>query len=625
MNLISTDKTAAKNLGAVYRDGRTDFLVWAPNARTVELNLMGGRERLLPMERSALGYHHVSLDNTGPGTLYKYRLDGALDRPDPASRFQPQGVHGPSQVISSGFQWQDHHWFGLPLEDYIVYELHAGVFTAEGTFDAIIPRLNYLKELGVTAIEIMPVGQFPGERNWGYDGVYPFAVQNSYGGPEGLKRLVNACHLHGLAVSLDVVYNHLGPEGNYLRDFGPYFSDRYQNPWGSALNFDGPYSDEVRRFFIENALYLTEEFHIDAFRLDAVHTILDHSPMPFLEELGVEVHETANRLNRRIHLIAESADNNPRLTRSREVGGYGLDAQWNDDFHHSVRVIMTGSQDGYYQDYGRFSQLVEAVKEGFVYSGEYSSFRRRRHGRSSRHIPAERFVIFAQNHDQVGNRARGERLGEVVCFERLKLTAGIVLLSPFIPLLFMGEEYGETAPFLYFTSHSDPGLGEAVTRGRREEFAAFGWQGDIPDPQEETTFFSSKLNRELSQGGRHRILLNLYKTLIQLRKQSAALRRLSKKNLEVIGYEEERVLLIRRWHRLEEACMLFNFSDRRATVGFSLSEGNWVKCLDSAEERWQGNGSDIPEQLEAAGKLSLSLSTWSFAVFCRNAGGGRAS
>ena len=615
--------TAGKHLGGVCSgDGRIDFLVWAPYARNVELYLPGDQERLIPMEAGPRGYHHVTIEGFNPGTLYKYRLDRQLIRPDPASRFQPQDVHGPSQVIASDFDWQDQHWFGLPLRNYIIYELHAGTFTREGTFDAIIPHIEHLKELGLTAIELMPVAQFPGRRNWGYDGVYPFAAQNSYGGPEALKRLVNACHIHSLAVVLDVVYNHLGPEGNYLGDFGPYFTDRYKTPWGQALNFDGPDSDEVRRFFIENALYWITEFHIDALRLDAAHAILDHSPNPFLDELTVKIHEAAKHLNRRVYVMAESAANDSRLIRSRELGGYGLDAQWNDDFHHSLRVLLTGDRSGYFQDYGKLRQFEKAFREGFVYSGEYSTFRRRRHGRSSRDIPAARFVVFAQNHDQVGNRMRGERLSALTCFDRLKLAAGAVMLSPFIPLIFMGEEYSETAPFQYFTSHSDSALVEAVRRGRQEEFAAFAWQGKIPDPQDENTFLQSKLNRELSRAGWHRVLFEFYKELMQLRKDSPALARLSKNNLEVIGCEEEKALWIRRWHPMDEVCMLFNFNDRRIEVGFPVRKGHWLKSIDSAEERWGGHGTELPPQIDAAGKSKLSVSPWAMAVFTRETGEG---
>jgi maltooligosyltrehalose trehalohydrolase len=518
-------------------------------------------------------------------------------------------------VIDANFSWKDQRWSGHTLESYILYELHVGTFTPEGTFDAIIPRLDDLKDLGVTALEIMPVAQFPGDRNWGYDGVSLFAVQNSYGGPEGLKRLVNACHQKELGVVLDVVYNHLGPEGNYLGDFGHYFTERYRTSWGLAINFDGPHSDEVRRFFIENALYWITEFHMDALRLDAVHAILDHSPRTFLEERAGEVHERAKRLDRQSYPIPESASNDARLIRSRELGGYGLDAQWNDDFHHSLHVVLTGERSGYYEDYGRFDQLVKAFREGFVYSGELSPFRRRRHGVSSRDIPAERFVVFAQNHDQVGNRMLGERLSQLVSFEELKLAAGVVLLSPFIPLLFMGEEYGETAPFQYFISHLDPELVEAVRRGRREEFSAFQWKGEPPDPQDEATFNRAKLNHDLRRQGQHRVLLEFYKELVRLRKEVPALSRMSKDTQEVLGYEKEKTLLIRRWSADNEVFMVCNFSEARESLALPVPAGHWDKRLDSAEKRWEGPGSSVLAQLDSQGEVTVSVSPKTFVLF----------
>jgi len=519
--------------------------------------------------------------------------------------------------VDSRFPWQDGNWFGLPLQEYIIYELHVGTFTPEGTFDAVISYLDELRELGITAVELMPVAQFPGNRNWGYDGVYPFAVQNSYGGPEGLKRLVDACHQRGLAVILDVVYNHLGPEGNYFADFGPYFTKRYQTPWGGAVNFDGPYSDEVRRFFIENAVYWVAEFHVDALRLDALHAILDASPYPFLAELATSVNEQAERLNRQVYLIGESAANDVRLIRRPELGGFGLDAQWNDDFHHSLHGLLTGERDGYYQDFGHLPHLVKAFREGFVYSGEYSAYWQCRHGTSSKDIPANHFVIFAQNHDQVGNRRQGERLSQLVSFEELKLAAGVVLLSPFIPLLFMGEEYGETAPFPYFVSHSEPSLVEAVRRGRREEFAAFQWQGELPDPQDEATFLQAKLNHNLSSQGSHRVLLSFYRELIRLRKEIPALAHLSKDSLEVLGFDEAKSLFVRRWSSGGEVIMAFNFGSNQASIALPIPGGSWRKQLDSADKQWQGGGSSVPERLDSEGEVTLNLAPKAFFLFTR--------
>jgi maltooligosyltrehalose trehalohydrolase len=608
---------AESRLGAIYLgDSRCQFLVWAPLVPKVDVHVVSPEEQIFPLARSAQGYHQAIVEGVAPGYRYFYRLDSERERPDPASRFQPAGVHGPSQVIDPLFPWDDREWSGLPLEEYIIYELHVGTFTKEGTFETIIPHLDELKALGVTAVELMPVAQFPGNRNWGYDGVYPFAVQDSYGGPEGLRRLVNACHQQGLAVILDVVYNHFGPEGNYIIDFGPYFTERYQTPWGTALNFDGPHSDEVRRFFIENAVYWLTEFHIDALRLDALHSILDISSYPLIEELALRFHEQAEKLKRRAYLIGESVANDARLITAPEQGGYGLDAQWNDDFHHALHVLLTAEQNGYYQDFGGLEHLVKAFQEGFVYSGQYSQYRQRRHGVTSRDIPAHRFVVFAQNHDQVGNRMKSERLSQLVPFEGLKLAAGVVLLSPFLPLLFMGEEYGEKAPFAYFVSHSEPALIEAVRRGRREEFASFEWPGEMPDPQDEATFLSAKLDNSLRGEGWHRTLLAFYQELIRLRKETPALARLNKQTMEVRGFEDK-ILLIQRWSEGNEAGLVFNLSQDQSSVTISIPAGRWHKRLDSAEERWWGKGSAIPEQLDTKEKVTLTLNPWALALFIK--------
>jgi maltooligosyltrehalose trehalohydrolase len=610
---ISATQVHDDALGAILLGPRTcRFRVWAPDSAPVGVRLIG-KNRLVPMREAERGYHEVTIDGVSPGDLYLYELNPDIKRPDPASRCQPEGVHGPSQVIDGKFRWDEKGWSGLPLKDYIIYELHVGLFTPGGTFDAIVPYIEYLVQLGVTAVELMPVAQFPGGRNWGYDGVFPFAVQNSYGGPQGLKHLVNVCHQRGLAVILDVVYNHLGPEGNYLADFGPYFTDRYKTPWGQALNFDGPLSDEVRNYFIQNALYWITEFHIDALRLDAVHAILDHSPVTFLEDLSAAVRRTAAQLQRQIFLIAESADNNARLVRSREAGGYDLNAQWNDDFHHCLRALLTGDRTGYYEDYGEFAQLSKAYREGFVYSGEYSRFRRRRHGSSSRDIPAERFVVFAQNHDQVGNRMFGDRLSQVVSFEDLKLAAGLVILSPYIPLLFMGEEYAETTAFPYFISHSDAELIEAVRHGRQMEFAAFNWQGEVPNPQDGRTFLRAKLNHELRNADHHMVLLKFYRELIALRKKISSLN-VANDGMEVIGFDTEQVLVMHRWRADERALFVANLNKTDATVTLALPRGHWRKLIDSADETWRGGGSLLPQEFQADGE-NFSLLARSFALF----------
>jgi maltooligosyltrehalose trehalohydrolase len=613
-----------RSLGATFlADGRCRFLVWAPSAGAVDLRIVAPQEHVVRLEKIGKGYHQLILTDVDPTAHYVYRLHGqqtsgsARERPDPASRYQPRGVHGPSQVVFPSFNWGDADWFGLPLSQYIIYELHVGTFTADGTFDAVIPYLDRLTEIGITAVELMPVAQFPGVRNWGYDGTCPFAAQHSYGGPQGLKRLVDACHRKGMAVVLDVVYNHLGPEGNYLRDFGPYFTDFYKTPWGEAVNFDGPHSDAVRRFFIESALYWVCDCHIDALRIDAVHAILDFSARPFLEQLALQIHREAERLNRRIYCIAESALNDTRVIRPREFGGFGLDAQWNDDFHHALHSLLTGEISGYYQDFGRLQDLSLSWREGFVYSGRYSAYRRRRHGNSSRAVAARQFVVFAQNHDQIGNRMRGERLAELITFEQLKLAAGVVLLSPFIPLLFMGEEYGEVAPFAYFINHSDPDLVEAVRAGRRGEFAAFGWQENPPDPQDEATFLRAKLNPALWRQGHHQVLVSFYRKLIRLRKTHSCLAQLSKKNMEVVDDEQKMMMLVRRWSDTAEAWIVFHFSSAQGSMPVPISEGRWIKALDSAEKQWQGPGSRVTPEIESQGSVTLICPPHSVLVLTR--------
>jgi maltooligosyltrehalose trehalohydrolase len=551
------------------------------------------------------GCYELLLDNVWPGARYFFRLDGDREFPDPASRLQPSGVFGPSELIASEFPWTDDAWRGISLSDYIIYELHTGLFSPEGTFEAAIPFLNGLKALGATAIELMPVAQFSGERNWGYDGVYPFAVQNSYGGPAGLRRLVDACHARGLAVVLDVVYNHLGPEGNFLAQYGPYFTPQYRTPWGAAINFDGEHSEGVRRFFIENALYWLQGCHVDALRLDAVHAIFDFSAETFLEQLSDAVHGSAEQGKRPLYLICECNRNDVREIRPRELGGYGLDAHWNDDFHHALHALLTGEKAGYYRDFGKFTHMVKAFREGYVYTGQHSEFRRRRHGVSSKAVAASKFVVFAQNHDQVGNRMRGERSSLLVSREALKLAAGVVLLSPYVPLIFMGEEYGETAPFQYFTSHSDAGLIEAVRRGRREEFAAFRWQGEVPDPQAESAFLNCKLNRALMGGAEHRVLYEYYQELIRLRKTLVRLGLLTKETMRVEGLEDLRILIVVYYNETSAAAAALNFGDEPASVAAKAPPGRWRLALDSSESRWGGPGAPAPHESICDGQLPL--------------------
>lgn len=596
-------------VGADYQgDSLCAFTVWAPLRERVDLRIVSPYEKAIAMQQSPGGYWRVVLDEVPPGTRYFYRLDNEHDWPDPASRFQPEGVHGPSQVVDHGsYEWNDGAWKGMLLSEMIIYELHVGTFTPEGTFDAIISRLDYLKDLGITAIEIMPVAQFPGERNWGYDGVFPYAVQNSYGGPDGLKRVVDACHARELALVLDVVYNHLGPEGNHANNFGPYTQDIYKTPWGQAINFDGPFSNGVRLFFIENALRWVEDYHVDALRLDAVHGIFDFSAKHFLRDLAEAVHERARILGRMVSVIAESDLNDVRVINPPEVGGYGSDSQWSDDFHHSLHTMITREQSGYYRDFGRIQDVVKAIREGFVYSGQYSPHRKRNHGNSSAGRPAYQFVVYSQNHDQTGNRVLGERLAVLASFEQLKLAAGVVLLSPYIPLLFMGEEYGEDVPFLYFVDHSDPALIEAVRNGRKQEFKEFDWDGAIPDPEGIETFQKSKLTWERRDRGNQAALRSFYKSLIEFRKTIPALTTLDKNNMHVCAYPETNVLSVRRWERYERGQVFWacNFDNGVRTITPSIPAGNWEILLDSTAPKWGGPGGLAPEQVRNGDKVAL--------------------
>ncbi len=547
------------HIGTHIQNGTTTFRVWAPSATSIEVELVAAGVPRKALQRN--GEYFEGELPAGAGDRYWYWLDGTIRRPDPASRSQPDGVHGASQVVDpAAFSWSDGAWRGMPLEKFILYELHVGTFTPEGTFDGAISRLDYLCELGITAVELMPVAQFPGERNWGYDGTFPFAPQHSYGGTDGLKRLVDACHTRGLAVTLDVVYNHLGPEGNYLHAFGPYFTDRYRTPWGDAVNFDGSGSDQVRRYFIANARYWIAEFHIDALRLDAIHGIYDFSALHILQELAEAVHQTGTMLGRQVQVIAESDLNDVRVITPITAGGYGLDAQWNDDFHHALRTLLTGDHTGYYNDFGLFSHLVKGFQNGFVLSGGYSTFRGRRHGNSSAAAPPTQLVVFSQNHDQVGNRRCGERSSAHLSTAQLKLAAATVLLSPYLPLLFMGEEYAEAAPFPYFVSHGDPELLESIRQGRRNEFSEGADQGEPPDPGLAGTFLSAKVNEEQRHQGDHREIYTFYRELIRLRKACAPLARLTREAMHIVVCEEKQLLVIYRNAGPSQVICLFNYS-----------------------------------------------------------------
>jgi maltooligosyltrehalose trehalohydrolase len=565
------------------------FRAWAPWVKTLAVDILRPQPQTIIMEPRPFGYWETTIANIASGTRYQFVLHDKLKRPDPASRFQPEGVHGPSEVVDpAAFNWTDRQWKGLPLQDNIIYELHPGTFTPDGTFEGIIPFLPYLRdEVGITAIELMPVAQFPGERNWGYDGTYLYAPQNSYGGPTGLHRLIDACHASGLAVILDVVYNHLGPEGNYWGDFGPFFTDHYRTPWGSAINYDGPHSNAVRDIIIENAVYWTRDFHFDALRLDAIHGVFDASVSHILKDIRDAVHAAAKQDGRSVWVIAESDLNDVKLITTASKGGYGLDGQWNDDFHHALHAKVTGERQGYYQDFGTLDHVATAFRKHFVYSGQYSQHRHRRHGNSAAQFPPSQFVVFAQNHDQIGNRAQGDRLSTLIPHAAQQVLSASVLLSPFIPLLFMGEEYGERAPFQYFIDHGDKGLIEAVRKGRLAEFKPFGWK-NISDPYAVETFDHSCLTPSDARDQAQHHLAAWTKKLIDLRKQHLSLGTGVKGHqLRLWVNPEKTVLTIYRQNPNAGAMLLIlGFNDKPTTLKIQQPKGQWTLLLNNGQPEY---------------------------------------
>ena len=546
------------------------FKVWAPRARTLEVKVGDRKFAMQPKER---GWWSAAVQEAAPGTDYAYVIDGMEPGlPDPRTQWQPHGVHGESRLVDhSAFTWTDGHWQAPPLSGAIIYELHIGTFTPEGTFRAAEARLDFLKELGVTHVELMPIANFPGQRGWGYDGVDLYAIFNEYGSPDDLKHFVNACHSKGLAVVLDVVYNHLGPVGNYLAKFGPYFTSSHSTPWGDAINFEEAGATEVRRYMIDNALLWLRDYHMDGLRLDAVHAYVDRSAIHFLEELTSEVKRLEAMVGRHLYLIAESDLNDPRIVKAEEAGGYGLDAQWSDDFHHALFSVISGERAGYYADFGTLAQLAKSLRCVFVYDGIYSEYRGRNHGRMVVGLSGHRFIGFVQNHDQVGNRAQGERVSHEAGVGRAKIAAALVLLSPFVPMLFQGEEFGASAPFLYFTDYDDPELGRMISEGRKREFEAFGWSPDqIPDPQDEKTFLQSKLNwAELTEEP-HASLLQWHKDLIKLRHERSEL---SDGNLNAVEvrFDEQAQWLVMERRDFRVACNL-----GQAAVEVELGDGAQV-------------------------------------------------
>lgn len=571
---INNRRTLGANLKA---NGICDFRIWAPFLKQLMIEIISpnGRSYQYPMNKDEEGYFSATLKDIKAHSLYHYYMGDKIF-PDLAADYLPQGINGPAEILLKS---KVAPWKGHPLSSYIIYELHIGTYTVEGTFSAIIPYLPELKSLGITALEIMPVAQFSGTRNWGYDGVFPFAVQNTYGGPEGLKQLIEACHKLNLAVILDVVYNHIGPEGNNFGRFGPYFTDKYQTPWGKSLNFDDAYNHHVRNYFIENAIHWFIEYGVDALRLDALHAIVDNSAYPFLEELTDRIALLSVQEKKEYYLIAESSANDTRLIRKKNEYGFGIHAQWNDEFHHSLHTLLTNERDTYYQDYGTIDLFIKAYKEGYVYSGQYSIFHKKPHGISSRNLPAECFVVFMQNHDQIGNRAMGDRLTHKLSTKEIKFYAALLFFSPYIPLLFMGEEYAESAPFQYFVDHTDPELIKAVQKGRKREYYLID---EIPDAQSAKTFINSKLNHDLKKDKKHRQIWNFYQKLIHIRKTMPALSNLTKKGME-LKLIQEKLLFITRKKDRQTLILIANFSTHTMNYSQYFEPDKWRLILSTTK------------------------------------------
>lgn len=578
----------------LHDDGHCHFSVWAPHKTSVTLELLANDavtvELALPLTQEG-EYWRKTATNIAEGRLYRYLLDADVRRPDPASRAQPFGVHGPSAVVAPPSR-NVHAFIPPSMADMVIYELHIGAFTPAGTFDAAIEKLDHLVDLVVNAVELMPLAQCPGERNWGYDGVYLFAVQHAYGGAAGLERFVQACHRRGLAVLLDVVYNHLGPEGNYLRDFAPYFTKKYVTPWGEAVNFDGPYSDGVRNFMLENARHWLQDYNIDGVRIDAVHAIYDRRPNHILADIALLARELTSPHKARPLLIAESHDNDPRLITPLAHNGLGMDAVWNDDFHHALHAYLTEENQGYYADYGQLEQVAQTLDAGFCYTGQYSNYRKRHHGLSAKHLPATGFVNWLQTHDMIGNRLKGERLPTLLDAASCRLAAALMLLTPGVPMLFMGEEWGETAPFLYFTHHGDSQLIENVRKGRLHEFASFGWKETPPDPNQRETFVRSKLDWAKLSAKPHAPTLAFYRELLRLRHKHPALRPQNRNNTAIDNRNSVLSLSCADPANNAKLLCLFNMTleNRIAEIASSQTKAGWRVLLDSEARQWGGAG-----------------------------------
>ena len=597
-------------IGANYSQNKTEFSVWAPHKDMLSV-VLPQKNEIHKMNKADNGYWHLEIEGIKPETRYQFRLDDKIDRADPASHFQPDGVFGSSAVVDhSSFRWTDNDWRGIKLEDMVMYEMHVGTFTQQGTFSAAKPRAQELSRLGINAVELMPVSQFSGARNWGYDAVFPFAVQNTYGGPDELKKLVDEFHANGTAVILDVIYNHLGPEGNVLQDFGPYFHSDRTCPWGPALNFDAALSHGVRNFFLENAVYWFQNYHLDGLRLDAIFTIIDSSHKHFLRELSETIEDLA-KSQRTLLLIAENDRVDPKIINSRKTSGHGLDAVWHDNLHHSLHARLTGERNWYYGSFGTLKELVQALHAEYIDCEQTASVQTIEV--CSKRITPKKLVVFSQNHDQIGNRPQGERLITLAGFEAAKLAAGIVILSQYTPLLFMGEEYGENNPFLFFTDFSSKVLGKNVRIGRKKELKENGWIGESSDPQKPATFVRSKLDWQERSKGKNKKMLEYYQNLIELRKNFVNSDPNKWLRIRFYTSKDGTLLVIQKMTSDSTLVTVANFGKKKDSYSFPCGGGLYRKVLDSADAAWFGPGSVLPEKANLGDKHIIS--PLSIAVF----------
>jgi maltooligosyltrehalose trehalohydrolase len=596
-------------VGATYNQNNCEWTVWAPKATNVKLALEESKQ-LIDMTKAENGYWATHLEQVKPELDYRFQLDSQPPKPDPASHFQPKGVFGPSRTINhEKYVWKDTAWKGLDFKELVFYEVHVGTFTLEGTFKAMQNRIVELADFGINAVELMPVTQFSGSRGWGYDGVFPFSVQNSYGTPDDLKALIDNCHTHGIAVFLDFVYNHIGPEGNILNDYAPYFTTEHMTTWGPTINVDGINSDGVRNYFLENTLHWFRDYHIDGIRLDAILWIADKSPKHFLAQLNQAVAQYGKQTERKVYMVAESGYNEPAVLTPTDTGGYGFNAQWLDDYHHALFSLLTGENRSYYEDFTKREHLVDALTNAYVYVKKPPEFRRRLAEESFRQIPADMFVVFSQNHDQIGNRLLGDRLTCIAGLEAAKVAAGLILLSPYVPLLFMGEEYGETTPFMFFSDYQDKGLSDAIREGRRKEFTEFHWTGEVPDPQSPQCFIDSKIKWENRNQGINAKIATYYKTLLSLRKQVPALQIGEDRNIKTVT-KQGKVLLIEKQKTTSKAYIIANLGKQTQILQAQFDE-NSKKNLDSTDPIFGGTGVSLPEKPAK----SMSVSGFCFAVY----------